>query len=262
MKVLTKEQNIARKMYNKGYDYKIVFPKKLDWDILYTKTRQQAKDLLECLKTSDNKKVLKSAKILPIYNIVISPGNNKLGKLANFSLTPVLSCPNCADCSGTWQGKKYSCYANKAMRLYPSARKCWSDNLFAAENHLESVEFQISEYLCKTMPPIFRIHTAGDFFSQDYLDMWKRIAKLFPEIKFLAFTKAYHLNFIGRSRNFKVIYSVMPTTRLSDVPNGTRAYAGKRPISKKRLIECPGNCANCGVCWNMKTSENVFFPLH
>ena len=259
---LTKQQQETKAMSDKGYVFKIVFPSTLDWDCLYTKTRKQALDLLECLTTSDNKKQIKKAKIRPIFNIVISPGNVKLGKLANFSLSPVWSCPNCKDCSGTFEGKKYSCYANKAMRLYPSARKAWSDNHIACEYDLASVEKQIVQYMELNSPITFRIHTAGDFFSQTYLDMWKRIAKQFPQTQFLAFTKAYKLNFIGRSRNFKVIYSVMPTTRLSDVPRGTRAYAGKRPITKKRIFDCPGNCSNCGVCWNLKTSENVFFPLH
>jgi hypothetical protein len=262
MKALTKEQNETKAMSDKGYNWKVIFPAKLDWDMLYTKTRKQAIDLLDCLTTSDNKGLIKKAKIRPIHNIVISDGNTKLGKLPNFSLSPVLSCPNCKDCSGTWQGKKFSCYANKATRLYPSARKAWSDNLFACEFDLESVEKQIVQYLELNRPIIFRIHSAGDFFNQQYLDMWIRIAKRFSDVKFLAFTKAYKLNYRTKPRNLKIIYSVMPATKLSDVPRGTRAYAGKRPITNKRIFDCPGNCENCGICWNLNSSENVFFKLH
>jgi hypothetical protein len=194
--------------------------------------------------------------------ITISKGNVKLGKLANFSLPPVVSCPNCKDCKGIYKGRKYSCYANKAMRLYPSAKNAWYNNFEACTESLENVERQICEFLRKNLPPIFRIHTAGDFYSQDYVAMWIRIAKRFSDVKFLAFTKAYKLNYRTKSRNLKIIYSVMPATKLSDVPRGTRAYAGRRPITNKRIFDCPGNCENCGICWNLTASENVFFELH
>ena len=213
-------------------------------------------------RTMETKDTKYSFKVIDGDNIVtISKGNNKLGKLANFSLTPIESCPNSKHCQGTFEGKKFSCYALKAFRLYPNVRKVWSDNLDSCLDNLPLVRKTVSLFLAKHSPKIFRIHTAGDFFNQEYLDMWTTIARAYPATKFLAFTKAFHFDY-NRPRNFKVIYSVMPETKLSDVPNGTRAYAGRRPITKKRLIECPGNCENCGVCWNLKTSENVFFPLH
>ena len=196
------------------------------------------------------------------HKIAISEGNSKLGKIPNFSLTPRKSCPNCKHCSGTWDGHKYSCYANKAMGMYPQARKAWARNLKACKDNLGDVGQQLVAYLSTNQPTWFRIHVAGDFYSQEYLRMQITLAKLYPKTRFLAFTKSFELDFSRVPKNLKIIYSVMPTTPLATVPRGTRAYAGPIPKTKQRVFECPGNCETCAVCWNLKKTEHVHFDLH
>ena len=195
-------------------------------------------------------------------HISISLGNAKLGNIPQFNLPPRKSCPNCKHCSGIWDGHKYSCYADKALRIYPTVSKCWNRNLKACRKNLDNVYTDIVEYLQTSKPEWFRIHSAGDFYSQEYLDMWIRITKEFPDVRFLAFTKSFHLSFRSKPRNLKVIYSIMPTTPKAGVPRGSKAYAGPIPKTKQRVFECPGNCETCAACWNLRPNEHMHFLLH
>ena len=52
-----------------------------------------------------------------------------------------------------------------------------------------------------------RVHDSGDFYNQDYLNKWIAIAKQFPDKKFYAYTKSFHLNYSEMPSNFKVIQS-------------------------------------------------------
>ena len=195
-------------------------------------------------------------------NISISMGNIKLGHIPQFNLPPVKACPNCKYCTGVYDGHKYTCYAQKAYRQYDIVRRAWNRNLQACKRNLAVVEQDLCQYLDKYMPKWFRIHSAGDFYNQEYLDMWLRIAKRYPKTRFLAFTKSFHLDFRRRPRNLKIVYSVMPTTPISSVPRGSRAYAGSTPNTTQRVFECPGSCEVCALCWNLKSTEHVHFNLH
>jgi len=196
-------------------------------------------------------------------HISISLGNTKLGKIPQFNLAPKLSCQNSKYCSGVFEGRKFECYAIKAWRQYADTRKAWTKNIKLCHTRLSLVEDELRQYFDRSRPKWFRIHSAGDFFSQEYLDMWLRLATTYQDIKFLAFTKAYGLNFSRAPKNLKVVYSVMPETPLADVPVGSRAYAGPVPqLVSGRLFSCPGTCEGCGVCWNLRDYEHVHFDLH
>ena len=54
-----------------------------------------------------------------------------------------------------------------------------------------------------------RIHDSGDFFSQDYLNLWTSIAGANPEILFYAYTKEVAMVSTRLlPRNFRIIYSM------------------------------------------------------
>ena len=113
-------------------------------------------------------------------------GNKKLDKsILCWSISPIKSCPNCQDC-------KKSCYANKSYRMWPNVKKCWDSNLEMA--HDGSFKGKIIKELAtaKNVTAV-RIHVAGDFFSQMYLNDWKEIASLFPDINFYSYSKTFHL---------------------------------------------------------------------
>jgi len=54
---------------------------------------------------------------------------------------------------------------------------------------------------------ILRLHQDGDFYSQEYLEKWKTIARNVPEVTIYCYTKSFHLDWSGLPRNMIVIQS-------------------------------------------------------
>ena len=127
---------------------------------------------------------------------LLSNQNTKLGKLSSFSL-PLCSC----DKTMNKQCKKY-CYANYMYRLYPGYRKKMQANLRATKSghFIEQMCYELEE-----ASYYVRLHVSGDFYSQDYLDMWMIIANRNPNHLFYCYTKAISLDYSKRPENF-IIY--------------------------------------------------------
>jgi len=117
-----------------------------------------------------------------------------------FNLPAGHSCPFAKDCkikvdriTGKFDiiGKKYRCYAASAER-FPGVRKSrWAN--FEAMLHREEI------VIPKDATHI-RIHSSGDFFSQDYFDRWLEVCRKNPKVKFWAFTKSiqFWVNRLGQ----------------------------------------------------------------
>jgi len=190
--------------------------------------------------------------------ISISDKNSKLGKIPNISLTPIASCPNCSTC-------KSKCYALKAYRQYPASKKAWDNNLEQARMPNGIFFIQLDNYLASKKPKYFRIHVAGDFFSQNYLDNWKLLVAKYPDTKFLAFTKSFHLDYSKLPKNLKIIFSVFKGMNEKSIPlTGSRSYAGE-VIGKRKnetILNCTGKCDQCGICWQLPNNHSVYFDIH
>lgn len=52
-----------------------------------------------------------------------------------------------------------------------------------------------------------RVHDSGDFFSQEYLDIWLRTILKYPEMLFYCYTKSLHLDWSHKPDNFTVVQS-------------------------------------------------------
>lgn len=193
-------------------------------------------------------------------NCAISDGNSKLGAIPNISLIPGKDCGD-VPC-------KRDCYALKAWRQYKGARAAWTRNSTMA--HKDRAEYfrQIESYLARKNPRWFRWHVAGDILDQDYLAHMVRIAKTFPNVRFLAFTKRHDLDFKGLPSNLAIVFSMWPGW-------GTVGHARRTGLriawmqdgTEKRVpnnaIECPGNCENCAMCWHLKKlNRDVVFHKH
>lgn len=107
-----------------------------------------------------------------------------------FNLPAGWSCPYAKDCkikvdkiTGKFEtiGKVFRCYAASAER-FPGVRKSRWEN-FDAMIKGEPI------ILPKDATHI-RIHSSGDFFSQDYFDRWLQVTKDNSNVKFWAFTKS------------------------------------------------------------------------
>lgn len=198
--------------------------------------------------------------------VKISKGNDKLDNIPNMSLVPVHTCIGMVDeC-------KY-CYARVSMRCSTWAEVRWRVNTFYAKNLLRRFYDDVCAQIYLSRTDYFRIHVGGDFFSQDYLYMWIKIATKFPQVKFLAFTKSFELDWRFIPSNLIVIWSVFPSTDFYSVPPGPRAYTKfdvihryYPPVEIPRLraaMMCSGTCRSCGMCYHNDVNQvDVVFNAH
>lgn len=116
-----------------------------------------------------------------------------------FGITPGITCVGC----------KIKCYAMRGNYNTFAKNMCnhWDANLMRTKQ----VDFTAAMFYSikdnKKCTHV-RIHTEGDFYSQEYLNKWIHIANLLPHIQFYAYTKALHLDWSSLPSNFKRIQSV------------------------------------------------------
>lgn len=196
---------------------------------------------------------------------LLTKGNLKLSKkVAIFNLPAGITCP------GATKFCAKVCYAKKAQRNYPAVTPSRMKHLELTKQK-DFVDIMVKE-ITKSKCPMVRIHESGDMYSQEYLDKWKAIATGMPKISFLAYTKSFDLDFEGIPKNFKLYFSLDPTSdkvRASEdsvfsfiVPKGEK--------SPKGFYECStvdtktGHTQYCGdsckICW--KGKRNVAFAQH
>jgi len=191
--------------------------------------------------------------------IRISLGNNKLGKIPNISLPPIITCKKNAPCTKT-------CYASKAWRLYPNTRKSWTQNLTLFTEDHKNFFNQISYYLNVNNPKHFRWQCAGDIVNKTYFTGMIQIAKDYPKTKFLVFTKQY--NIIRKRKipsNLQIVLSVWPKIQITKInlPKAWFQDGTETRYSEKNTIKCPGHCEGCFNCWNLtKLNKDIVFIKH
>jgi len=133
-------------------------------------------------------------------------GNQKLAKnILCWSITPIVSCINCKNCAK-------DCYAMKAYNQYPNVKKAWDRNLMYSHS-ADFMPYIIGQLKRSQTAKTVRIHVAGDFHSDNYIRRWGAIVKMFPTIKFYAYTKVFalfkdELNELDSLPNCNIINSI------------------------------------------------------
>jgi len=195
-------------------------------------------------------------------------GNSKLKGILIFDLPAVKSCLNSSSCEKT-------CYAMKAQRMYTTVRNWREANLDLAENNLGLLKdlliSQLELEATKNKNKVVRIHSSGDFISQEYIDMWSFVIAKNPDVKFYAYTKVDKiLDFaeIQKLDNFNLIPSMIQGKFLNF---GTQSYVDTI-VSKYNAFSCPavqkGSTVKCGTnlengeCDYCIHSKNVVFLIH
>lgn len=225
------------------------------------------------------KETLKALTSNPLF-IRLSQGNKKLKDSAkiNFliwSISAVITCPfRTALCSK-------SCYALKAERCYPSARKARKEHFKASRNsdfvdrmiYTISVELDRKKNIGKTT--IFRIHESGDFYSKEYAEKWLEIMRHFENDKrilFVAYTKSLiYFDGVELPKNFRLLASVWADTTQANLDliekNEFRVYTAFKGEELEKALDtgyslcrCK-DCATCGKCWNNKV-EKITCEIH
>jgi len=193
----------------------------------------------------------------------ISPGNRRMD-IPTFSLPAGITCHN-----KTIYCDKY-CYAKKAEKAYKNVLPSRIRNL--NDSKREMFVNEVYNLLKNINIKYFRIHESGDFYSQTYLEKWFSICRLFPDIKFLAYTQMYHLDYSNKPNNLILYWTVWPDSR--NVPkDGLKAYVvddGKGKIPdypvKPKGKNCSKGmgskvkCENCKYC--LEGKGDVIFKIH
>jgi len=193
--------------------------------------------------------------------VKISQGNSKLNAnkgehIPNVSLTPIKACTNCNQC-------KKDCYALKSYRAYPNVKNAWDSNFKLVKTNRKQFFADIDIYIGKKQPRLFRWHVAGDIIDQDYFNNMKILARKHPKVKFLAFTKSYHIRFYGIPDNLSIVLSAWPGLPLPKKNLPIAYYQDGTETRVKNAIECFGRCDTCGMCWSLKKiGKNVVFHKH
>lgn len=159
--------------------------------------------------------------------------NSKLKSLGihGFGLRPGMTCCKCS----------VDCYAAKGTyRVFDyvvSAR--WDDNLRLTKSCKFTTE--VATYLWKH-PKIkyVRIHPEGDFYDQEYLDKWKHVSWLCPDVTFYCYTKRHDLDWRKRPINFIKLQSLggeFDSLIKQDEPI-VKIFNTKRELEEHGYLDC------------------------
>jgi hypothetical protein len=210
---------------------------------------------------TDNVVKLNPLDIFKVYK-PLDRGNSKLAKnILSFSLPSISTCG--MFCKG--------CYDIRAMR-YPSARKKRYVNYSMAYHKREELKALIKKQVLNSRSCDFvRLHVGGEFFSLEYVKMWKEIAEELkeenPDIGFYTYTKSLFGGLLKES-GINVVRSIYP----EGYNYGSFEYVNVMRKKYKGII-CPVTvmahnkqkvpnqyCGSaCTACMN---KENVFFVQH
>jgi hypothetical protein len=212
-------------------------------------------ELKESLVKTSTKSLLYNGKYINPNRL--GKGNSKLKNILIFDLPAVKSCLNCSDC-------KKTCYAMKAQRIYPIVLNFRNENFLMAKTDLNGLGELIRKQLEKSKEKVVRIHSSGDFFSQEYIDFWYNIIKDYTGIKFYAYTKVeklFDFSKIESLENFNLILSTID----GKLNYGSVKYVNEMKVKYNSFI-CPatnGFNIKCGLnCNYCVSNKNVVFVEH
>ena len=135
--------------------------------------------------------------------LTIKVGNKKVDKdTAIFDLPAGHTCKYAKDCRSKAdrktgkitdsEGMTFRCFAASGESAFPPVRAMrWRNfDIIRKSNDMVQTILDGIYYNNVQRMPVFRIHSSGDFFSQEYFDAWISIALTFPNTRFYAYTKA------------------------------------------------------------------------
>jgi hypothetical protein len=149
-----------------------------------------------------------------------------------------------------------NCYA-KSIRLDKSHRQA---------RYKISLSKQFPDLIIKEIKKkkikFVRLHATGDFYSNDYIKKWIRIAENSPATFFRTSTRRRDLTpgmiKLNALKNFVVRESLDPSRTRPVMNLPLVAVEGTR--SAKNFFRCPLNCNKCNYyCWRHKV--NVLLPV-
>ena len=198
------------------------------------------------------------------HNFTVSMGNNKMGRVMSFSVSPILTCAKDVPCG-------HLCYAHSMEKRYPGVKESWARNLeLLKQYHGDVFVDDMCAAIDKKKVGLFRWHVGGDIFADWYLDDMCRIAERCSDVKFWAFTKQFGIieKYTGKiPKNLNVVLSIWPPHVPSDELKEKYGCCyfqdaeGNYDVPDDAFV-CEGDCEMCQVCVSLKPPESVVILKH
>ena len=212
---------------------------------------------LEGVEGSENLENVETAD--PELYISIGTGNRKIGFIPSWSI------PQGKTCNPRLRRHCMKrCYSNRIKLMFPNVWAMWNHNLWMLDKHPVLTELLICKYLYMALPQVMRLHVAGDFYSAEYLEMWKRIARDHPKTVFYGYSKMDGLDHAALPNNLRILRSQwprMPEPRQLNVRRSCWVQDGTETRIPPGAIECQGDCPKCGFKCAFGNSD-VVIALH
>lgn len=145
---------------------------------------------------------------------LLKDGNTKTGpRVKTWSMLPTNDTYNTKEfgqVSGTCPMHCPGCYGTCGFYNFPSNVENLARNTVLSYTDLEFIDAAIRAQL-DTLPGIdVRIHATGDFFSDEYLNMWRGIVRDYTNNRFWTYTKTEHENAFDEFDNANIVNSILP----------------------------------------------------
>jgi len=195
------------------------------------------------------------------HRLRISRGNRKLGSVRSISLPPVITCARGIPCA-------LDCYAVRMAGFRHNVMESWMANLDFLRGDRAGYFEAIAKHFRKASPRFFRFHVSGDFIDRSHLLETIELARSFPAIRILAFSKRFE--FFPHPRAIPASFALIASqwNGWKESPRGFRRAWMRDPANPDsripaRALECPGSCEACALCWSLrKLRADVVFEKH
>lgn len=216
--------------------------------------------------------------VLGIVNPLLINGNSKLGKnVWTFSTLPTCNniavnmgtddCPDIRSFKGTCPCHCTGCYATVGNYRYNEIKKALAIRTMIARADLEWFRRAVIAQIKADKIRIVRMHAAGDFFSDEYIQAWRDICMACPDTVFWSYTKnAAAEHAFDDIPNCNIVRSMVPgcgmnyghidhilRTREKLIAAGEKVHVCRCGIDKNQ------HCTNCKGC---SVNKYVLFVEH
>ena len=190
---------------------------------------------------------------------VLKDGNGKTGEsVKTFSLLAgmreyfsAIYGNVCGTCSHNCPG----CYAMTGRYNCDNVVDSNAANTLLAQYHIDFLNRAIRAQL-DTLPGVaVRIHAAGDFFSNEYAEMWRGIVRDYPNNEFWTYTKAEYEDLFNGLENGNIVKSIIPGYgfNFGTIEYILRGYLelvarGEKPYICRCTFDKDQHCENCRGC--------------
>ena len=200
----------------------------------------------------------------------LSTSNRKTGGCCNDLAFPTCACREDAPC------KHGGCYCMKGTQQMSAVLAAYTRNLRLYNTDPQDFWEQVAFKVKHNPLPLFRFFDAGDVPDYDFFCGMVELARQFPDIKFMSFTKKYSIvnKWLTENGdlpdNLNIIFSAWHIGWKVENPFGLPvAYVDFKdktlnPEFPKEITSCPNQkdktitCSSCRKCWDKKIKAVKF----